>query len=138
MDYLNVPWAIYTDPEIAHVGMTEAEARAKGGEVKTYTMPMADADRAIVDRATRGFVKLVCDGKGRILGGHLFCANASSLVAPIVLARAKGLRVGDLANLITPYPSLADTLRGAASQRLGEIGAGWLGGVGRKIAAWSQ
>jgi pyruvate/2-oxoglutarate dehydrogenase complex dihydrolipoamide dehydrogenase (E3) component len=140
MDYANVPWAIYTDPEIAHVGMTEAEAKAAAGEanVRIYTMPMADADRAIVDRATRGFVKLICDRKGRILGGHLLCANASSLIAPIVLARAKGLRVGDLANLITPYPSLADTLRGAAAQRLAEVGAGWLGGLGRRIAAWSQ
>jgi pyruvate/2-oxoglutarate dehydrogenase complex dihydrolipoamide dehydrogenase (E3) component len=138
MDTTNIPWAIYTDPEIAHIGMTEGEARAKAGEVRIYTMPMADADRAIVDRATRGFVKLVCDRKGRILGGHLFCANASSLVAPIVLARAKGLRVTDLANVVTPYPSWADTLRGAAGQRLAEAGAGWLGRVGRRIAAWVQ
>jgi pyruvate/2-oxoglutarate dehydrogenase complex dihydrolipoamide dehydrogenase (E3) component len=138
MDYANVPWAIYTDPEIAHVGMTEAEARAKSGDVKVYRMPMADNDRAIVDRATRGFIKLVCDGKGRILGAHLLCTNASSLIAPFVLARAKGLRVNDIANIVTPYPSLADAARGAAAQRFAEIGAGWLGGLARRIAAWSQ
>jgi pyruvate/2-oxoglutarate dehydrogenase complex dihydrolipoamide dehydrogenase (E3) component len=140
MDYANVPWAIYTDPEIAHLGMTEAMATAAIGEanVRRYRMPMADSDRAIVDRATRGFVKLVCDGKGRILGGHLLCANASSLIAPIVLARAKGLRVTDLANFVTPYPSLADTLRSTAGQRIQEVGAGWLGRLGRRIAAWSQ
>ncbi len=138
MDYSNIPWAIYTDPEIAHVGMTEEEARAKVGDVRVYRTPMADNDRAIVDRATRGFVKLVCDGKGRILGAHLVCTNASSLIAPIVLARAKKLRVRDLGNLVTPYPSLADALRGAAGQRLAEAGAGWLGGLARRIAAWSQ
>ena len=138
MDYANVPWAIYTDPEIAHVGMTEAEARAKVENVKIYRMPMADADRAIVDRATRGFIKLVCDRKGRILGAHLLCANASSLIAPMVLARAKGLRAADVANIVTPYPSLADATRGAAAQRFAEVGAGWLGGLGRRIAAWSQ
>jgi pyruvate/2-oxoglutarate dehydrogenase complex dihydrolipoamide dehydrogenase (E3) component len=140
MDYANVPWAIYTDPEIAHIGMTEGEAKAAIGEanVRTYSMPMADSDRAIVDRATRGFVKLVCDRKGRILGGHLLCTNASSLIAPIVLARSKGLRVQDVANALTPYPSLADTLRYTAGQRFAETGGGWLGAVGRRIAAWSQ
>jgi pyruvate/2-oxoglutarate dehydrogenase complex dihydrolipoamide dehydrogenase (E3) component len=138
MDYGNVPWAIYTDPEIAHVGMTEAEAREKFDEVKVYRMAMADADRAIVDRATHGFIKLVCDRKGRILGAHLLCSNASSLIAPLVLARAKGLRAADVANMITPYPSLADAVRGAAGQRLAELAGGWLGGLARRIAAWAQ
>jgi pyruvate/2-oxoglutarate dehydrogenase complex dihydrolipoamide dehydrogenase (E3) component len=138
MDYANVPWAIYTDPEIAHVGMTEEEARKAGGEVKVYTMPMADADRAIIDRATRGFIKLVCDRKGRILGAHLLCANASSLIAPLVLARAKGLRAGDVASMITPYPSLADAVRGTAGQRFAELGSGWVAELGRRVAAWSQ
>ena len=99
---------------------------------------MADSDRAIVDRATRGFIKLVCDRKGRILGAHLFCANASSLIAPLVLARGKGMRAGDVASMITPYPSLADAVRGTAGQRLAELGNGWVGGVGRTIAKWSQ
>lgn len=138
MDYANVPWAIYTDPEIARVGMTEGEARAAGGAVKVYTMPMADSDRAIVDRNTRGFIKLVCDGKGRILGAHLVCANASSLIAPLVLARAKRLRASDVAGAITPYPSLADAVRGTAGQRFAELGGGWVGRLGRRIAAWAQ
>ena len=58
--------------------------------------------------------------------------------APMVLARAKGLRAADVANIVTPYPSLADATRGAAAQRFAEVGAGWLGGLGRRIAAWSQ
>ena len=120
--------------------MTEAEAMEAIGDedVRVYRTPMADADRAIIERATRGFIKLVCDRKGRILGAHLLCANASSLIAPIVLARAKGLRAGDVASMVTPYPSLADATRGAAAQRFAERGAGWLGRVGRRIAAWSQ
>jgi pyruvate/2-oxoglutarate dehydrogenase complex dihydrolipoamide dehydrogenase (E3) component len=61
MDYTHVPWAVYTDPEIAHIGMTEAEAKNAVGDenVRVYKMPMADIDRAIVERATRGFIKHV-------------------------------------------------------------------------------
>ena len=140
MDYADIPWAIYTDPEIAHIGMTEAEAKTAIGEanVRVYRLPMADIDRAIVDRATSGLIKLVCDRKGRILGGHLLSTNAATLIAPVVLARKKGLRVNELAELTSPYPSLADALHYTAAQRFSEIGEGWLGQIARKIAAWAQ
>jgi pyruvate/2-oxoglutarate dehydrogenase complex dihydrolipoamide dehydrogenase (E3) component len=137
-DYAHIPWALYTDPEAAHIGMTEAEARKSGADVRVYKVEMSDVDRAVVDRTPRGFVKFVCDAKGRILGAHALCANASTLIEEIVLARKKGVRVGELAQLVSPYPSLADAVGKTAALYYAGVSAGWLGRVGRRIAAWSQ
>jgi pyruvate/2-oxoglutarate dehydrogenase complex dihydrolipoamide dehydrogenase (E3) component len=140
VSYEHIPWCLYTDPEVGHIGMTEAEAKdAEGAEnVRTYTIEMSEVDRAIVDRATRGFVKFVCDAKGRILGAHALCANASTLIEEIVLARKKGAKIGELATLVSPYPSLADAIQGAASKYYQDLAGSWLGTLGRKIASWSQ
>lgn len=139
VDYSDIPWALYTDPEVGHIGLTESEARAKFGEdVRTYKVEMNDVDRAVVDRTPAGLIKLVCDAKGHILGGHVLAANASTIVEEIVLARRKGMKVGDLAQRISAYPSLADGVQKAASLYYQDVAAGWLGGLGKKVAAWSQ
>jgi pyruvate/2-oxoglutarate dehydrogenase complex dihydrolipoamide dehydrogenase (E3) component len=138
--YDHVPWCLYTDPEVGHIGMTESEAKeAIGAEnVRTYKIEMSEVDRAIVDRTTRGFMKFVCDAKGGILGGHALCANASTLIEEIVLARKKGAKISELATLVSPYPSLADAIQGAAAKYYEHLGESWIGAVGRKIAGWSQ
>ena len=139
VDYTHVPWALYTDPEVGHVGMTEAEAREKhGDEVRTYVVPMDDVDRAVVDRATQGLIKFVCDKRGRILGAHAFCSNASTVIEEIVLARRKGMKVGELAQRVSAYPSLADGVQKAASLYYQDLAQGWLGAVGRLLAAIAQ
>lgn len=140
VDYTHVPWALYTDPEAAHIGMTEDEAISKHGEanVKTYLVEMADVDRAIVDRTTAGFVKFVCSSKGQILGAHALCTHASTLIEQVVLARKKGMKVGELAQLVAPYPSLADAVQRAASLYYQGLSGSWLGGVAKKVAGWSQ
>ena len=138
--YDNVPWGLYTDPEVGHIGMTEAEAKEALGEehVRTYRIEMNDVDRAIIERTTRGFVKFVCDTKGRILGAHALCANASTLIEEIVLARKTGVKVGALAQLVSPYPSLADAIQNAAAKYYEGLGESWIGRLGKRIAAWSQ
>lgn len=139
VDYSNIPWALYTDPEVGHIGMTEAEARkAHGDDVRTYSVEMADVDRAVVDRTTLGLVKFVCDKKGRILGAHALCSNASTVIEEVVLARRKGMKIGDLAQRISSYPSLADAVQKAASLYYQDVSSSWLGTVGRRIAAMSQ
>ncbi len=139
VDYNDVPWGLYTDPESGHLGMTEPEARAAiGDEVRIYKVEMVDVDRAVVDRTPRGFLKLVCNRKGEILGAHALCANASTLIEEIVLARKKGVKIGELAQLISAYPSLADSVQKAASAYYQDLSASWVGDLGRKIAAWSQ
>lgn len=138
-DYTNIPWALYTDPEVGHIGMTEAEARAKHGKaVRTYAVPMEDVDRAVVDRTAAGLIKFVCDTKGRILGAHAFCTNASTVIEEIVLARRKGMKISELAQRISAYPSLADGVQKAASLYYQDVAKGWLGAVGKLIAAASQ
>jgi pyruvate/2-oxoglutarate dehydrogenase complex dihydrolipoamide dehydrogenase (E3) component len=139
VDYTDIPWTLYTDPEVAHIGMTEAEARAKHGDaVRVYQVPMADVDRAVVDRTPHGLLKIICDAKGNILGGHALCANASTVIEELVLARRKKMKIGDLAQRISSYPSLADGIQKAASLYYQDIAGGWLGALGKRIAKWSQ
>jgi pyruvate/2-oxoglutarate dehydrogenase complex dihydrolipoamide dehydrogenase (E3) component len=140
VDYTHIPWGLYTDPEVGHIGMTEREAVASAGKenVRTYRVELADVDRAVVDRTPQGLLKFVCDAKGHILGAHAMCANASTLIETIVLARRNGMKIGDLAQLTSPYPSLADAIGKAASLYYQDLGASWLGTIGKRIAAWSQ
>src|SRR5581483_7887897 len=99
VSYDNIPWALYTDPEVAHLGMTELQARKASNDVRVYKIDMQEVDRAVVERTTRGFLKIICDAKGRILGAHAMCPEASTLIEELVLARAKGVRIGELAQL---------------------------------------
>jgi pyruvate/2-oxoglutarate dehydrogenase complex dihydrolipoamide dehydrogenase (E3) component len=139
VDYSNIPWALYTDPEVGHIGLTEAEARAQHGDaVRTYQIPMADVDRAVVDRTSAGLLKIVCDAKGNILGGHALCANASTVIEEVVLARRKKMKIRDLAQRISAYPSLADGVQKAASLYYQNVAGSWLGTLGKKVAGWSQ
>jgi len=139
VDYTHVPWALYTDPEVGHIGLTEEEARKQHGDnVRTFHVEMADVDRAVVDRTSAGLIKFVCDAKGHILGAHALCANASTVIEEIVLARRKGMKVGELAQRISPYPSLADGVQKAASLYYQDVAKGWLGAVGKFVAAISQ
>jgi len=136
--YDDIPWGLYTDPEVGHIGMTEGEAVKAHDGVRTYRVEMIDVDRAVVDRTTAGFLKLVCDKRGRILGAHALCANASTLIETLVLARKKKMTVAQLASLVSPYPSLADALQKAASLHYQDVAKGWLGSVGKWIAKRSQ
>ena len=99
---------------------------------------MEDVDRAVVDRTTKGFVKFVCDRKGRILGAHALCANASTVIEELVLARKKGVKIGELAQLVSPYPSLSDAIQKTAALYYQDLSTSWLGALGKRIAAWSQ
>ena len=140
VDYDHVPWALFTDPEAGHIGMTERQAIESIGEerVRTYKIEMSDVDRAIVDRVTGGFVKFICDGKGNILGAHVMAANASTLIEEIVLARRKGVRIGELAQLVSPYPSMADALQNTAAQHYQRLSGSWIGLLGKRIASIAQ
>ncbi|MCY3612516.1 MAG: FAD-dependent oxidoreductase, partial [Gemmatimonadetes bacterium] len=81
--YDSVPWVTYTDPEIAHVGMSEAEAEAEGGT--TYRYELDDLDRAIVDASAVGFVKVSADRRGRVLGATIVAHGGGELILPLVM-----------------------------------------------------
>ena len=138
-DYTNIPWGLYTDPEVAHLGLTEPEARAEHGDsIRVYKTDLGEVDRAIVDRTSAGLVKIICDPKGRIAGAHVVGPHATTIIQEIVLARRHGMKIGELAQRISAYPSLADSVQKTASLYYADIAAGWLGSAGRRLAAWSQ
>jgi pyruvate/2-oxoglutarate dehydrogenase complex dihydrolipoamide dehydrogenase (E3) component/uncharacterized membrane protein YdjX (TVP38/TMEM64 family) len=112
---LTVPWCTFTSPEIAHVGLYEHEARARGLEVDTITVPLRDVDRARLDGEDEGFLKVhVQKGKDTILGATLVAAHAGDMISEISVAMAAGAGLGTIANVIHPYPTQAEALKKAA------------------------
>lgn len=110
-----VPWATYTDPVLAHVGLSEVEARRTHGPVRVLRSEFAENDRANAERRAEGFVKLVVTKRGRILGADIVGPGADEIVNMWSLAVSKGLNVRDVAGMIAPYPTLAEATKRAAT-----------------------
>jgi pyruvate/2-oxoglutarate dehydrogenase complex dihydrolipoamide dehydrogenase (E3) component len=134
VDYGDVPWVTFTDPEVAHVGLSQDEAELRGGT--TYAYGLDDLDRAIVDGSNRGIVKISADRKGRILGATILGAHAGELLMPIVLAKKHGLKLSDISGTIFPYPTLVEGVKRTsdAYQRARLEGTG--GRVLKKVISW--
>ncbi len=104
----HIPRATYTDPEIAHVGLTEIEAREKhGSRLEVLRMPFHDNDRAQATGRTDGFIKLMAV-KGRPVGATIVGDHAGELIAPWALALSAGLKLSAVAGAVLPYPTLAE------------------------------
>ncbi|MBS1789863.1 MAG: mercuric reductase [Acidobacteria bacterium] len=111
MSQLVMPWVTYTDPEVAHVGFYETDARAAGFEVATITEPLDDNDRAILDGETEGFARIHYDRRsGKILGGTIVARHAGDMISELTLAITHGLKLSALSNTIHPYPTQAEVL----------------------------
>lgn len=112
---LVVPWCTYTSPEVAHVGMFEQNAKAKGIETDTYHIPFSSVDRAILDGEEEGFVKiLTTKGTDKILGATIVARHAGELISEITLAMTNNIGLGKIAATIHPYPTQAEAIRKAA------------------------
>lgn len=111
-----IPWVTYTDPSLAHAGQTEEQLKKDGLEYQALRLPLQQVERAIIDDVTTGMVKLLVGKDQKILGGHILAANAGNLLAPIVLAMSADLSVRQLANVMLPYPTLAEAVKQAAQQ----------------------
>lgn len=108
VDYSVVPWTTFTDPEVAHIGMTEAEAKEKGIKYSVYKHHYSDVDRAVTEVEGLGFIKIITTGwKGRIIGAHIIGPNAGELIHELVIAIKSGLTVKDISSTIHVYPTLA-------------------------------
>jgi pyruvate/2-oxoglutarate dehydrogenase complex dihydrolipoamide dehydrogenase (E3) component len=109
---LTIPWCTYTDPEIAHVGMYERDAKEKGIEVDTFTRLLSDVDRAIADGEEDGFVRVhVKQGTDRILGATIVARHAGEMISEISVAMAGKVGLKRLASVIHPYPTQAEAIR---------------------------
>jgi pyruvate/2-oxoglutarate dehydrogenase complex dihydrolipoamide dehydrogenase (E3) component len=113
---LVVPWCTYTDPEIAHVGLSAQEARERGAT--TFTVPLEEVDRAVLDGETEGFARIHAGRRGRILGATLVAAHAGESIGELSLAMTAGLTLADLARTIHPYPTQAEALKRAGDAHL--------------------
>ena len=103
-----MPWVTYTEPEIANVGLTEAQAKEKHGTVNVLRWPYHENDRAQAERATEGFVKVITDKKGRILGAGIVGEQAGELIQMWALAIAKKMKIKAMTEWTSPYPTLSE------------------------------
>jgi pyruvate/2-oxoglutarate dehydrogenase complex dihydrolipoamide dehydrogenase (E3) component len=117
MDYSVVPWCTYVDPEIAHVGLGEKEARHKNVDYDLFVVPLEDVDRAVVESEDAGFAKiLTAKGSDKILGATIVAPRAGDLLHEFVLAMKAGIGLGTIASTIHAYPTFAELARKAGDK----------------------
>lgn len=112
--YDAIPWVTYTDPELAQVGLTEDQARRAGHAVRILRWPYHENDRARIERASGGHIKVVTNRRGRILGATIVGRDAGELISTFTLAITQRLNIRALAGFIVPYPTLAEIGKRAA------------------------
>lgn len=116
VNYDAVPWCTFTDPEVARVGLTEDEAKAKYKDIKVYRSAYSGNDRAVTDAEENGLAKVITDKKGLILGAHVVGANAGEIIHEYVIAKASRLKIASLSSAIHIYPTLAQVVKRSADQ----------------------
>ena len=109
-----VPWVTYTDPELAHVGLTEAEAGNRSIATTRIEADLADNDRARAELRTEGKVVALTDKRGRIIGASILAPGAGEMIQPWILAIASGQKIGTMASMISPYPTMGEASKRAA------------------------
>jgi pyruvate/2-oxoglutarate dehydrogenase complex dihydrolipoamide dehydrogenase (E3) component len=131
-----VPWTTFTDPEVAHVGLTEEQARKKFGDaVMVCDWPMEKVDRAQAEGDTAGFLKLVHKKDGTLLGATIAAGRAGEMIHEWIVALEQGLKVGDIASVIHVYPTYSTaSMQAAAEIRVAQLLRGTSGRVIRGLA----
>ncbi len=115
-DSLIIPWCTYTAPEIAHVGMYEADAKAKGIEVDTFTFTLNEVDRAILDGEEDGFARVhVKKGTDRVVGATIVAAHAGEMISELTVVMKAGKGLSTIAGTIHPYPTQAEVIKKVAN-----------------------
>jgi mercuric reductase len=115
VDYTGLPRVIFTAPQLSAAGLTEAQARAAGHEVKVAVLPASEVPRALVARESHGLVKLVADADSdRLLGASMLGARAGDVIQSAVLAIRHGITTAELAATFHPYLTMAEGLKLAA------------------------
>lgn len=117
MSSLIIPWATYTDPEIAHVGLYEADCKERGIPYRVFQKEFADVDRCLTDGEAEGFVKVLCkENSDEIIGATIVGPHAGDLISELTLALQYKVGLSRIATVIHPYPTTADAIRGCGDQ----------------------
>ncbi|WP_338061102.1 FAD-dependent oxidoreductase [Lentzea albidocapillata] len=121
VDHERIPWVTFTDPELAHVGLTEEQARERHGDaVRIRLLRNEHVDRAIVEDDVDGFTHVVLDAKGRVLGATIVAPRAGEMIAELTSLIARRGRLRDLASVVHPYPAWSDGVWNAAVAEAGD------------------
>ena len=121
LDYGIVPRAVYCQPQVASVGLTEAEAKEKELEVSCGKFPFAASGKAVATAETDGFVKIIADkNSGEIIGAHIIGSEATELIAELALGKSAELGVEDLHLAIHAHPTLSEAVMEAAADATGK------------------
>lgn len=132
VDYRGLPWCTYSEPELARVGLTEAEARERwGGRAGVFRYAHDSLDRAVCDGEPEGLTKLVTDPRGRLVGAHVVGPRAGETIHEAVLAVRRRLKLSELSGMIHVYPTYPESLRRGADAYLR---ARFSGGIARRAA----
>jgi pyruvate/2-oxoglutarate dehydrogenase complex dihydrolipoamide dehydrogenase (E3) component len=116
-----IPWVTYTDPELAHIGLTEAQAKEQGKDHKVLRWSFKDNDRAQAERRTSGLIKAVVSAKGDILGCSIVAPNAGELIQPWALAMSSKLKVKAMIDMVAAYPTMTEVSKRAATSYYSEL-----------------
>ena len=114
-----LPWVTFTEPELAHCGMTEEQAKAKFKTVNVLRWPFHENDRAQAERTTEGLIKVLTDKRGRILGASIVGEHAGELIQMWSLAISQKLKIKAMTEWISPYPTLSEVNKRAAYRYFG-------------------
>lgn len=117
-NYSTIAWATFTEPELAHLGLTEEEARMSNRGIKVYKTAYAAVNRAITDGAEKGLIKIITDKKNYIIGAHIAGAQAAEIMQGFLIAKSLKIPLPKLASVLFIYPTLSELVRKIAAQPL--------------------
>lgn len=136
---LVIPWSTYTDPEIAHAGLTAREAGERAAAVESFTLGLDDNDRAVLDGETIGFARAHVSRKdGRLLGATLVSRHAGESIGEFVLAIQKRMRLRDLGAIIHPYPTQAEIIKRLGDSSMKSRFKPWMKKLLVRFFAWRR
>ena len=125
--YNNVAWALFTEPELVHLGLTEGEARKKYKRIRVYRTTFSECDRALTDGVGEGLVKVIIDGRGQIRGAHIIGAGAAEVMQSLLIAASLNIPLAKLSEAMFVYPTLSELIKTTATKVvLEKLSSGWM------------
>ncbi len=116
VNYNTLPWVTYTDPEFAHTGLNEIDAKKTYGKINVIKWKFSENDRAHAERETEGIIKVITTKKGVVIGASIVGPRAGELLTPWIMAIQEKMKIGKIAGLIIPYPTLSEISKRVAGQ----------------------
>jgi pyruvate/2-oxoglutarate dehydrogenase complex dihydrolipoamide dehydrogenase (E3) component len=125
--YKDVAWALFTEPELAHLGLTEEAARKKYKRIRIYRTGFSECDRALTDGVGEGLAKVIIDGRGQIRGAHIVGVGAAEVIQGLLIAASLKIPLAKLSKAMFIYPTLSELIRTTATKVvLEKLSSGWM------------